>query len=496
MIFQNIEIMLQDKIKQKIVSINELNDKIKKGDCVAEKILSFCKPFEIKSISGLLELDKIKKKGYGISELLRVLLIMPFVGSMNVWTLYQSGYGFLTQAQKDTFYRLKNNPGINWRQILYGFSKRFMDLTKQKGTALGNGIKCLIIDDSTLNKSGVKIENIGKIWDHVIGKYILGFKFLSCAFWDGVSLLPVDFTLHREKGKNKKMPYGMRRRVLQQQSSKERSKASAGAKREKETNMNKIKAGIEMIKRAVKHGFVPEYVLCDSWFFSLKLLKTVRALKNGSVHLLSMCKMGKINFEWMGKEYSAGELLKHLHGKKKRCRKVNSYYMECTVNYKGETLKLFYSRFSKRSKWRLLVTTDTSLSYIKAIEIYQIRWSVEVMFKELKQYLYIEKCQSLDFDAQIADTTIRMIQYLILTFKKRFEYYETLGGVFRHSQEMLQEMVLAERLWLLFLAIVKEIGELLDIDVTELIEKMIWYKETETLINKMLITNDKCNKAA
>lgn len=488
--------MLHDKIKQKIVSINELNDKIKKGDCVAEKILSFCKPFEIKSISGLLELDKIKKKGYGISELLRVLLIMPFVGSMNIWTLYQSGYGFLTQAQKDTFYRLKNNPNINWRQVLYGFSKRFIDLAKQKGTALGNGIKCLIIDDSTLNKSGEKIENIGKIWDHVIGKYILGFKFLACAFWDGVSLLPVDFTLHREKGKNKKMPYGMRRRVLQQQSSKERSKASAGAKREKETNMNKIKAGIQMIKRAVKHGFVPEYVLCDSWFFSLKLLKTVRALKNQSVHLLSMCKMGKINFEWMGKEYSAGELLKRLHGKKKRCRKVNSYYMECVVNYKGETLKLFYSRFSKRSKWRLLVTTDTSLSYIKAIEIYQIRWSIEVMFKELKQYLNIEKCQSLDFDAQIADTTLRLIQHLILTFKKRFESYETIGGVFRSVKGQLQEMVLAERLWLLFLEIVKELGKVLDMDVTELIEKMIWHKETENFIYKVLSPYETLNKAS
>lgn len=488
--------MLQNKIKQKIVSINELNDEIKKDDSVAEKILSFCKPFEIKSISDLLELDKIKKKGYRISELLRVLLIMPFVGSMNIWTMYHSGFGFLTPAQKDTFYRFKNNPYINWRQVLYSFSKRFMFLTKQNGTALGNGIKCLIIDDSTLNKSGVKIENMGKVWDHVIGKYILGFKFLACAFWDGVSLLPVDFTLHREKGKNKKMPYGMRKRVLQQQSSKVRSKGSAGSKREKETNMNKIKAGIQMIKRAVKHGFVPAYVLCDSWFFCLKLLKSVRALKNGSVHLLAMCKMGKINFEWMGKEYSAGELLKHLQGSKKRCRKVNSYYIECTVLYKGETLKLFFSRFSKRSKWRLLVTTDTSLSYIKAIEIYQIRWSIEVMFKELKQYLNVEKCQSLDFDAQIADTTLRLMQHLILTFKKRFESYETIGGVFRSAKSQLQEMVLAERLWLLFLEIVKELGEVLDIDVTELIEKMIWHKETENIIYKMLAPDDTVSKAA
>ena len=36
--------MLHDKIKQKIGSINELNDKIKKGDFVAENVLSFIIP--------------------------------------------------------------------------------------------------------------------------------------------------------------------------------------------------------------------------------------------------------------------------------------------------------------------------------------------------------------------------------------------------------------------------------------------------------------------
>ena len=497
MSFQNIEIMLRDKIKQKLFITNELFDKMQKDDCTAERVLNFSRPFEIKTISTLCGLNGIKKKGYGISQLLRVLLIMPFVGTMNVWSLMQSGYSFLADAQKDAFYRLKNNPAIDWRKILYAFCKRFNALTKSEGNATGNGIKCLIIDDSSLHKSGIKIENAGKIWDHVLGKSVLGMKFLACTFWDGVSLIPLDFTLHREKGKNKKMPFGIKKRKLQKQYNKDREKESPGAKRNKECDISKITAAIQMIKRAVKHGFVPVYVLCDTWFFCFELLQSVKALKKGSIHLLAMCKMGKINFEWMGKEYSAGQLLKHLSGTKKRCRKVNSYYIECTVNFQGKVLKLFFSRFSKRGKWRLLATTDTSLSYIKAIEIYQIRWSIEVMFKELKQYLQIEKCQSLDFDAQIADTTLRLIQYLILTFKKRFECYETIGGVFRHSQEMLQEMVLAERLWLIFLEIVKEIGEILEIDVTELIEKMIWCEKTENLISQFLLINKPPgNKAA
>ena len=171
---------------------------------------------------------------------------------------------------------------------------------------LSKGVKCLILDDSTLNKSGLKIENMGKVWDHTLNRSVLGFKMLACSFWDGVSNIPLDFSLHREKGKNKKKPYGIKKRVLQRQSKKDQIKGNPGKKRREEVNMNKIEVGIQMIKRAVKRGFVPDFVISDCWFFCLKLLKTVRKLKNGKVHLLSMCKMGKILFTWRGKEYSPG----------------------------------------------------------------------------------------------------------------------------------------------------------------------------------------------
>ena len=46
-------------------------------------------------------------------------------------------------------------------------------------------------------------------------------------------------------------------------------------------------------------------------------------------------------------------------------------------------------------------------------------------FKETKQLLGLGKYQSNDFDAQIADTTITMIQHILLTLKYRFEHYES-----------------------------------------------------------------------
>ncbi len=87
----------------------------------------------------------------------------------------------------------------------------------------------------------------------------------------------------------------------------------------------------------------------------------------------------------------------------------------------------------RKGKWRVFITTGTRLSFIKLMEIYQIRWTVEVFFKEAKQLLGLGRCQSNDFDAQIADTTITMIQYILLTLKFRFNHYETKGALFCHN---------------------------------------------------------------
>jgi len=51
------------------------------------------------------------------------------------------------------------------------------------------------------------------------------------------------------------------------------------------------------------------------------------------------------------------------------------------------------------------------------IEIYNIRWSIEVFFKKVKQLLGLGKNRSTNFEVQIAQTTITMIQYLLISLK-------------------------------------------------------------------------------
>jgi hypothetical protein len=70
----------------------------------------------------------------------------------------------------------------------------------------------LIVDDTVIPKAGRKIEFIGKLFDHVIKHWVLGFKLLVLAFWDGNSLIPLHFSYHAEKGKNKKYSFGLLKR--------------------------------------------------------------------------------------------------------------------------------------------------------------------------------------------------------------------------------------------------------------------------------------------
>ena len=202
---------------------------------------------------------------------------------------------------------------------------------------------------------------------------------------------------------------------------------------------------------------------------SLRKLRDISSL----THIIGMYKYNsKIEVKSKIKTLSQ---LKKQKIKPKRCRKFNYYYHHYITEIDGLKVAVFISKRGKNGKWHTLISTDTTLKFVKAIEIYSIRWSIEVFFKEAKQLFGLGKCQSTNFDIQIAQISIIMVQYLLTSIRYRMEAYETIGGLFKD----LKQDYIENKLNIRILAVVS-----LVIDV---LEKMIESIDIELITRKIIV---------
>ena len=280
--------------------------------------------------------------------------------------------------------------------------------------------------------------------------------------------------------------YGLSKKEYAEQYKKNRARNTNGYKRKKELDSSKIENGIKMLKRALKKGFRADYVLTDSWFFCHALLQCVVDMGR-SVNLISMAKIGIIKYTEVmsGRSYYPGELISKYSRKAAYCRKLKIHYFKIAATYQGIRINLFFTKMGKVAKWRLLVTTDLGLKIQKLIEIYQIRWGIEIFFKDSKQYLRLGKCQSNNFDAQIADTSLIMIRFMMMSFYKRIHHQKSIGGIFEEWSKKMMEATLAERLWQILIDLLLELSDIEGIDISTLFIEMIRNEKVVEKIQKL-----------
>lgn len=475
--------MLQHKNK---IILSEIKGFFTSSEKAMETIFSF--------ISSLTFLDK--KYGFSKADNLKytnytklvLLMLFPFFEVKSAWHYADSPlYRFLS-CGKDVFYRLMNDARIDWRNLSYSITMQLIRKTQKNSDSNNDDTRCLIVDDTDLPKTGRCIELIGRIFSHVTHTSILGFKGLFMGYYDGKSFFSLDFSLHGEKGKNKNKPYGLTHAQNKRRFSKKRNKSSNSKERIDDYFSTKITSMIEMIRLAIKKGVRFDYLLVDSWFTCFELVKFITTRRIGC-HLLGRIKMGTTRYGAFEKELTAKELVTLLRRKKvvKRSKLLGFYYCQQIVDFKGIEVKLFFFKTSRKSNWNGMMTTNTKLTFNEVYKIYSNRWLIEVYFKEGKQHLGLGKCQAQDFDAQIASTTLCMLQYNILSVIKRFHDYETLGELFRASQKDAIKLTLSEQIWLIIIEIMSELSQILDIDVELFMEKLL--SENEKLTEYLNLSN-------
>ena len=424
----------------KIVNLDELSHLLSDKNSLCFDLTSYFRLFGINRIVN--RLVPVKSKGIPVYDLLVLLSLFRICGE-SVFSFYRHGFYGLGKLGKNCFYRFQNSYLMDRRRLLLCTASCFFRLLKKENSTAPEGPQAFILDDTTLEKTGSHMEFIGRVFDHTRHTHVLGYKLLSLSFFDGVSHVPLDFSLHAEKGK--KGNYGMSACELSACFHKKRPCGSPGSLRSRELDQSKPDVALQMLKRAWKHGFRPCYVVMDNWFDSHNFISGIRRMGNGMLHVICTIKKSKTrSFLVQGKKYNAASIIasrERLHAR--TCREYKCRYIRLDAEFSNIPVRLFFIQYGKKGEWTVLLTTDRTLNFKKAFEYYQIRWNVEVMYRECKQYLRLGKCQSNDFDAQIADATLAFMAYTMISLKKRMCEYETFGELFR----TLQQECLAMPLW-------------------------------------------------
>ncbi len=440
----------------KLNKIGELTKILSVKSETCDSIMHFMACFCIGRILSKHSLDKMR--GRDMVEQILAMMVFRILGESIGFMSKTKFYGIL-EVGKNCFYRLLARPEMDWRILLLSMARRFHSIVRKEKAEETNAPKCYIIDDTTVSKTGLHFEGLSRVFDHVLSKCVLGYKLLILAFFDGRSTYTVDMSIHRESGK--KGDYSLSKKERSMQFHKELIEGKPDYERFKELDTKKSDNVVRMIERAYKGGLRAAYALMDTWFVKAPLVCAVRKIGGGAVHVVGRLAMGKDRYAVGSRRYNVHELIA-LHGREAVvCRKYKCMYFEQRVMMGDTCVKIFFIRVGRNKNWDAIVTTDTHMKFMEAFEIYQIRWNIEVLIKECRQYLGLGSYQGTDFDEQIADCTLCLMTHMILTLGQRFNEYEALGELFRATRREMFELTQ----WRRTLEIIKNLLNVLAINL-------------------------------
>lgn len=436
------------------------------------------------------------EKQQGISAVQLIISLCLFrVNGESIFSIYKKDFHSLLQTGKNCYYRLLNRDTMDWRTLLLRMAVRFLAILRKEGAEETEHPRCYIVDDTTLEKAGVSMEGVSRVFDHVKHKCVLGYKLLLLAFFDGRSTIPVDFSLHREKGEEKN--YGLSEEERGGQYKKKRESSTPNHKRFKELDAKKMDNALDMMRRAWKAGLRATYALCDSWFTYENFIHGVRSIGDGSVHFLGMGKMDNRKYYVRGFYHNVYQMISYYERKEARRDWVYNYtYFRVMGRMGDETVRIFFIRYGSNRNWNIIITTDLNMDIKKCFETYQIRWNIEVLMKESKGYLGLGKYQGRDFDGQIADCTLCYMTYMVMALDKRLNDYETFGELFKEQRQDLMALTLWQRVLDIIRRIMNALAELIGISAEELVDNIIRDEKSLEKYNVMIDALEQLDKAA
>ena len=350
-------------------------------------------------------------------------------------------------------YDFLGRPDIPWRALAAELSRRVY----QQVDLGGPSHRAFVVDDTSKARAGRKVQGTSCYYDHTEGRTRQGHQALHLGLAGEQGFLPIEAQLVMgEKGavdKPKDKPFRD-----------QRCAAARDLRRAREQTKQQLFR--DMLTRALRAGFRAWYLLADAWFGCKENI--LCCLENGLIALFQM-KRGNLAYRYQGRTYTAKELYARVQRRMRpQTRRARYKTASLIVSLNLQTaphqpehwveVRLLFSapvRSRSADTWVVFLCTDVTLGEAKILEVYALRWSIEVYFKEIKQNLGFLKEQSGRYELAFASVHLSAMRYLLL-FEAMLRNGQLSYGEIRDRQTgRLQSLTYAALLWQLFRALIE-----------------------------------------
>jgi hypothetical protein len=388
-----------------------------------------------------------RSDGEPLSNVLCALLVWPLLKVKSLHCFCAELCQILA-GEVSVLYDFLGREDINWR----GLSSELSQRTYQ-ANEMGARSECaFVVDDTSKARAGRKVEGTSCYFDHTEGRHRIGHQVLQLGLAGQKGFLPIEAQLVMgEKSaidKPKDKPF-----------KDQRSSAARDMRRAREQTKHQLFR--DMLQRALRAGFRALYVLGDAWFGCKENISC--CLDNKLTGIFQM-KRGNLAYEYQGHRYTAGQLYakvqRRMRPQNRRAR-YKTASLKVSINLETNDrqparwveVRLVFSapvRVTHKDPWVLFLCTDVGLSDGKILEVYALRWSIEVYFKEIKQNLGFLKEQSGRYQLAYASVHLAAVRYLLL-FEAMLRNGQLSYGEIRDRESgRLQILTYAALLWQLF----------------------------------------------
>jgi len=395
---------------------------------------------------------KRRSDGEPLTNLLCALLVWPLL-KVNSLHCFCAELCQILAGQVSVLYDLLGREDIHWRALLGELARKVY-----QGNDLGPRSPCaFVVDDTSQARAGRKVEGTSCYFDHTEGRTRKGHQVLHLGLAAEKGFLPLEAQLVMgEKG-----------RVDKPQDKPFKDQRSAAA-RDLRRAGEQTKHGLfrDMLGRALRAGLRAAFVLADAWFGCKENIAC--CLENQLTAIFQM-KRGLLAYRYQG----ADDTVYQLYGKVQRRmrpahRRARFKTASLVVSLNLETdprqparrveVRLVFSapvRAASADTWVVFLCTDPNLSETKILEVYSLRWSIEVYFKEIKQNLGFLKEQSGRYQLAYASVHLAGLRYLLL-FEAMLQQGRLSYGEIRDRESgRLQTLTYAALLWQLFRSLIE-----------------------------------------